>query len=163
MEKSDNKKTYINMLIDILVKKKTIMEKLLERTLYQKILLEDADLKMDDFEAVLPVKDELIKSLTDADHGFDDIYAKVEAELHINKNQYKQEITTLQQLIKDITDKSVKLQALEQNNRDRLELYLTQKKLEFKNFKISNKTANSYYKNMSGSNSGESYFMDKRK
>lgn len=108
-------------------------------------------------------KEPLINELEKLDQGFADIYAKVQSTLNVQKQDYVQEITELQRLIKEITDLSVKIQALEERNRKMFEQYLLGRRQQLKNARKSSKTANAYYKTMSGTPQGEAYFMDKKK
>ncbi len=163
MEKQESDKTYIGMLTDILERKNRILQDLIQETGKQKELLDEPEMKMDEFEAILPQKAAMIKKLENTDRGFNSLYTKVKAELHINKEKHKDEITYMQELIREITDKSVRLRAMEQSNKNKLEIYLSRKHKEFRDFRISSKTASSYYKNMPGKHQGESVFLDKKK
>ncbi len=163
MDKKENDTTYIAMLIDVLKRKDKILQDLILETTKQKDLLLEEDFQLEAFEAILPQKDALIKMLENSDRGFGSLYTKVKAELHINKDKHKAEITQMQELIRQITDKSVQIRALEQNNKSRLEIYMSQKHKEFRDFRISSRTASSYYKNMPGKHTGESVFLDKKK
>lgn len=160
---NEDKKTYIGILIDTLKKKLRILKDLTTLTEQQAKILDSEEVDVDAFEAVFPKKEALLNELQRTDKGFNDIYMKVQAELHVNKQEYKKEIADLQMLITMVTDLGVGLQSLEQSNRTKFEMYLSSRKKELKNFKISNKTAASYYSNMTGHHKGDSYFMDKRK
>lgn len=157
------KNAYIAMLKDILIQKEKIMQGILVLTQEQEKVLLGGMEDIERFEATLPKKQELIDTLERLDRGFSDAYAKVQTSLLGKKKDYRQEIQELQKQITAITDISVKLQALEEKNRKAFELYLTAKKQQFKEFKVSSRTASAYYKNMTGKPQGESYFMDKKK
>ena len=68
----------------------------------------------------------------------------------------------MQRLISEVTDIGVKIQALEQQNKRKLELYLSSKKGQIKNFNVNNRTVANYYKTMSAASRGEAYLMDKK-
>lgn len=155
--------TYIAMLKDVLVKKKKVTEEILWVTLEQETALAPELEDMERFDSLMTKKEPLINELEKLDQGFADIYAKVQSTINVQKQDYVQEITELQKLITEITDVSVKIQALEERNRKMFENYLLGRRQQLKTAKKSSKTANAYYKTMSGSPQGESYFMDKKK
>ena len=80
-----------------------------------------------------------------------------------NKEEYKDQILEMQGLITRVTDLSVKLSALEEKNKASLEAKLQGKRQNIRQFKVSKQTADKYYKNMIGMQTGASYFMDQKK
>lgn len=155
--------TYINILSDTLVKKNTVMDKLIEVTLKQEEYINSTSLDMDKFNETLADKERLIEQLNQLDMGFEKIYDHVSEEIRNNTLQHKDQIIFLQNLIKQVTEKSARLQAIEIRNKGKLEIYFSGRKKEIKNFKRSSQTATSYYKNMTSQYQGESYFLDKKK
>lgn len=157
-------RTYTLILTDSLKKKEGVLEKLLMLTEDQRMLLSGSDeLNMDEFEEIIIKKDTKLKELETLDQGFELIYEKVKDSFPLHKSELSKEINSLQSVITKITDQGVKLEAVEQENKRKLELYLLQKRSQIKNFKMSNKTVSNYYKSMSGYTEDSSYFMDKRK
>ena len=155
--------TYIGMLKDILLQKKKVTEEILWVTLEQETALAPELEDMERFDALMTKKEPLIAQLERLDQGFSDAYAKVQATLTGKKEEYKQDILEMQKLITEITDISVKLQALEERNRKLFEKYLLEKKQQIRTVKKNTRTANAYYKTMSGGVPEEAVFMDKRK
>ena len=155
--------TYIAMLKDVLVQKKKLTEEILWVTLEQETALAPELEDMERFDALMEKKEPLLNKLERLDEGFADIYAKVQAALNEQKETYKEEILGMQQLIREITDISVKIQTLEERNRRMFETYLLGRKQQFKTAKKNSRTADAYSKTMSGTPQGESYFMDRRK
>jgi len=155
--------TYIGMLKDILLQKKKVTEEILWVTLEQETALAPELEDMGRFDALMTKKEPLIVQLERLDQGFSDAYAKVQATLLGKKAEYRQEILELQKLITEITDISVKLQALEERNRKLFEKYLLEKKQQIRTVKKNSRTASAYYKTMSGGVPDEAVFMDKRK
>lgn len=159
----DNKDTYIHILISTLNKKNNLLDKLYQITLLQEEYLSISVPNLDGFEETIEDKEVLIGQLDQLDDGFEKVYDYVKSELSINKNMYKDQVIELQALVKQVTEKSARLQVLEMKNKNKLELYLVTKKKEIKNFKISSRTATNYYKNMANEYQGDSYFLDKKK
>lgn len=155
--------TYVRMMIDILGKKEVHLSKILEYTQEQEALLKQETFSEEAFAVLVEKKEGLIKKIEEFDNGFQSVYNRMSEELAENKEQYKEQILLLQEQIQKITDLGVKLTALEQKNRAAMELCLREKKQGIKQFKVSKQTADKYYKNMIGMQTGASYFMDQKK
>ena len=155
--------TYVQILISILTKKKNLLNELIRITLLQEESIVQSIPNWEQFEKTISEKELLIENMNQIDDGFDKVYDHVRDELNNNKMQYKEDIILLQEIIKEITDKSVKLQALENSNKLKIEGLFFSKKKEIKNFKFSNNTVSNYYKNMPNQHQGQSYFLDKKK
>lgn len=155
--------TYIRMMTDILSKKKDHLERILEYTKGQEEILKRDVFAEDEFTALVEKKEGLIKKIEEFDDGFQSVYNRMAEELAENKEKYKEQILELQALITRVTDLGVSLTALEQKNRSNMELSLRDKKNGIKQFKVSKQTADKYYKNMIGMQTGASYFMDQKK
>ena len=158
----DNK-TYINILSDTLVKKISVLDELIQITKIQDEFISENPFHMDKFEDTLPRKEKLIQQLSQLDNGFERVYEHVKEELTIKNMNHKEQIIHLQELISEVMEKSTKLQTLEMKNKNRLDLYLIEKKKVIKDYKVNSKTASSYYKHMANQHSGQSYFLDKKK
>lgn len=159
----DNQNVYINILINTLAKKSAVLDDLIDITLLQESYLKEAPQNMDSFEETLDNKSELINNLDQLDDGFEAVYERIKEELKSKKDLFQNEVLKLQELIRQVTGKSVKLQALEQQNKLKMEAYFSNKKQEIKNFKKSSQTASNYYKSMLDRHQGDSYFLDKKK
>lgn len=163
MEQKEQKSTYLALLIASLEKKSKVLDQLVELTETQEKIIETDGIDTDSFNKIFDQKDSYIQELNSLDKGFEQVYEHVKDEISLNKNKYISEIKKLQDRIADITDKSVKLQAFEQRNQMKFSTLLQTKRSNIKNFKISNKTASSYYKNMSNQHQGQPYFFDSKK
>lgn len=159
----DTNHTYIKILINTLEKKSLVLDELYQLTLLQESILKSEEQNMDSFGQAIDRKDTLIESLGELDTGFENVYERVKIELSSNANSYREEVMQLQELIQQITDKGVKLQALELRNKSTMETYFSTKKKEVKDFKKNSQTASNYYKSMTDRPQGESFFLDKKK
>lgn len=155
--------TYIRMMLDVLTKKEVHLKKLLEFTLEQESLLKAAEFDEAEFTKQVEKKDGIIRKIEEFDSGFQSIYNRVEEEMKEHKDDYKVQILEMQGLITGITDLGVKLTALEAKNKAALEAKLKEKRQGIRTFKVSKQTADTYYKNMIGMQTGASYFMDQKK
>ncbi|MBE5967376.1 MAG: hypothetical protein E7255_10530 [Lachnospiraceae bacterium] len=158
-----DKSAYIHILGDSLEKKVSVLDQLLEATLLQEKYLAENPSDMNDFEHAYTVKEALLEKLDKLDEGFELIYRHVREELSSQQVHQKEEILSLQELIRQVTEKSTQIQAIEMRNRNKLDSYFSKQKESIKSYKVNSKTASSYYKNMADQHSGESYFYDKKK
>ena len=154
-------RTYLKLLEDSLQKKEHQLSMLLQISNEQKQVLEE-NFSIEKFSELMEKKEPCIEQIATFDYGFEGIYNRLKPVLEKDKAPYKQEIQRLQQSIKRITEASVQLKALEEQNKIRFEMRLKEQKKEIKTFKQSSKTVSSYYKNMAGTQTNQSYFMDKK-
>lgn len=159
----EENRTYIVVLTDTLKKKLVVLNDLLDLTNFQNRLLNEKKADTDEFAGTLISKEEMIDRLEQADDGFEMIYGRVRDELTNHASAYKEEIVVLQQLITQITEKSVSLQTAERRNHGLMEIYFSEKKREIRESKMSQKTVSRYYQHMADSYKEQSYFMDKKK
>lgn len=69
------------------------------------------------FDETVEAKSACIDQLNQLDSGFEKLYAQVAEELDQNREDYAKEIRDMQQCIRRVTDKSVKIQAQEARNK----------------------------------------------
>lgn len=155
--------TYIRMMLDILGKKENHLASLLELTTAQEQLLKGEEFIEEEFTELIAKKRGHLLIIEEADNGFQAIYNRVAEEMKNNKDEYKDQIIEMQSLITRVTDLGVKLSALEEKNKAALEANLQGKRQNIRQFKVSKQTADKYYKNMIGMQTGASYFMDQKK
>ena len=155
--------TYIRMMLDVLEKKEVHLTRLLELTTEQEKLLKDEEFNEAEFALIIEKKSGNLRKLEELDNGFQSIYNRVAEEMKEHKEEYTEQIIEMQGIISRITDLGVKLTALENKNKAALEVKLQGKKQNIRQFKVSKQTADKYYKNMIGMQTGASYFMDQKK
>ena len=155
--------TYIRMMLDILGKKENHLASLLELTTAQEQLLKGEEFIEEEFTELIAKKRGHLLKIEEADNGFQAIYNRVAEEMKNNNDEYKDQIIEMQSLITRVTDLGVKLSALEEKNKTALEANLQGKRQNIRQFKVSKQTADKYYKNMIGMQTGASYFMDQKK
>ena len=110
--------TYIDIMIQSLEKKEQVLDRIIELDIKQKNQLEDPQLTPDDFDEVVEAKSRLIDQLNNLDSGFEKLFERTKEELNGHKEDYKEQIRTMQEHIRSITDKSVKIQSQEARNKD---------------------------------------------
>ncbi|MDE7299158.1 MAG: hypothetical protein K2N94_10075 [Lachnospiraceae bacterium] len=155
--------TQMDMLEKCLVCKKELLKKIYEATREQEAILDTEPFSDEAFESTLQTKEELIALLAQYDEGFENTFGRVRDEVLADRESYRTRIESMQKLITELTEQGVRIQALEQKNRLKLEVYLNSRKQEIKAFNVSSRTVSNYYKSMTGAGKGEAYFMDKKR
>ena len=155
---SDN---YIQIMMDSLVQKIAILEKISVLNIEQKGIAEMAEFDEQLFHDNADKKEALIEAILKLDDGFDSLFARVSECLEGNRDKYREQIGKMQGYIKQITDLSVQVQAQEMRNKKLLEQKFSSMRKDLHNAKRSTKMANTYYKNMNKL-SNDSYFLDQK-
>lgn len=163
MDNLIREKTYVNILLDTLVKKSRLLDELIALTKNQQEEFKQEVLDDIKFSELLKKKDDILHQLNQLEEGFELLYQKVGQELILHKLEYEKEIRKMQEIIPCITEKSVQLKSLEVDNKQRLGVYLRNERLKVKEFKANRQAASNYYRSMANLQTGESYFMDQKK
>ncbi len=154
---------YIQMLEESLQKKKAILTELQYLCIKQAETLENTYLGPDAFGEIVEKKSAHIEKLAALDAGFEQIFAKVESELLANKAKYADSIQRMQELIREITDRSVALQAKEKENQELVRQTFKDVRYRAKRLRKGSKVVNSYYQAMMRAGNIEPQFMDSKK
>lgn len=154
---------YLSVLEDSLRKKLEIVDELTAYTLEQQELLQAEELDYEGFDQLVEKKDPLIQKIMELDQGFETVYDRIKEQLLQNKEQYAVQIRTLQTLIGDLTDKSVKLQAMEQRNKSAVEQQFRKSRETIRKGRQNQQAALNYYKNMNNSSYVPPQFLDNKK
>lgn len=155
---------YVTALEDSLQSKEQVLQNLLRLTEEQRLVLEQEQVDADAFDNLLEEKEVYIKKLEELDQGFEKLFQRIGTAIKAEKERYKAQILRMQELIRKITECSMKIQMAEKQNRELFDAFMSGKRREIRDFKVSNKTAVSYYQNMANQHhEWQSYFMDKKK
>lgn len=140
---------YIQIMIDSLKKKIQILDTLLAMNEEQAKAL-TGDVSMEKFDEMVEKKSEQIELIKKLDTGFDAVYNRIKPEITEHPELHKDEIRLMQQLISELTDRSVKMEASEQRNKQAVERYFRSLRQELNSTTKSVSAASNYYKNMTG-------------
>lgn len=154
---------YISILIQDLKKKNQVLSAIMLANQKQKDALMDPNLDPDDFDKLVEEKGKLIEQLEQLDDGFEQIFSKVKEELQEHKENYRDEILEMQNLIRQLTDKSASIQAEEQRNKNLMQQKFTEVKKQVREIRSSQKVVNQYYRNMMKTNYIDPQFLDNKK
>lgn len=140
--------TYLDVLEESLHKKLGVLEKIqtFNEKQYQCFSAEQVD--MEGFDAAIEEKGRLIEEVNQLDEGFEILYANLSKELEGNKERYAPQIKKLQELIRQVTEESVAIQAQEARNKALVEAYFSKEKKQIKENRVNAKAAFGYYQNL---------------
>lgn len=154
---------YLTLLEESLQKKLQVMDEIQQYNLRQQEIFQADEVDMDRFDEYVEEKGNLIEKLNSLDNGFESLYAKVAKELDGNRDQYKDQIKRLQELVTQVTETSVTIQAQEARNKKLIEDFFQKTRENIRSGRKSSKAAYDYYKNMSKSSVVLPQFMDSKK
>ena len=155
--------TYIDIMIQSLNKKLQVLDNIITLNIKQKECLEDQRGQIEDFDKIVDEKSKLIEQMQQLDSGFEKLFERVKEELQQNKEDYVDSIATMQTCIRQITDKSMEIQAQEARNKELMVRKFAFVKETAKNVRTNSKVASQYYKNMMKLNYVDPQFMDNKK
>lgn len=156
-------KLYLTILMESLQKKIRILDQIILADQEQREALEDPNLDPDDFDRIVEKKADDIEQLEQLDAGFEEVFARVKEELNGNREQYKEQIHIMQDLIRKITDKSLLIQKQEAQNKELMEKKFASVRSQAREVRKSQKIVNQYYKNMMKNNYNDPQFLDNKK
>lgn len=156
-------KQYVTALEESLEKKIRVLDEINRISQLQAEVLAAQPVDFETFDRYVDDKDICIEKLNKLDEGFEILYDRVAQELKEDRSVYADQIVHMQQMISQITDKSMTIQALEERNKNAIGEVLSKERKELGQGKRSLNVAMSYYRNMSGSRTAPAQFMDKKK
>ncbi len=154
---------YLKILEDSLHKKIVVLDEIVKYNKEQEQLLKKENLSMEELDKNMDEKDKLIRKLSELDEGFESLYERIREQLLQNKDSYKAQIKSIQDLISQVTERSVSIQAQEVRNKQLIEGYFTKERSQLKEGRKASKAAYGYYQNMSNTNVIPPQFMDQKK
>ena len=144
---------YVDIMLQSLKKKVTVLNQIIELNRQQKILLDDPNLPPESLEQNLSDKDQMIRKLNELDEGFEELYNRVKDELQAQRAQYVSQISQMQDLIKEITEKSAMIQTQELRNKEKAMQKFSGIREQVKGVRNSQKVVKQYYQHMMKQNS----------
>lgn len=157
------KKDYIQIMIQDLQKKVRILEAIEDADERQKVVLETSGVEPEEFDAIVEEKSKYIEQLETLDQGFEAMFARVREVLDQERSTYRDEIATMQELIRTITDKSVNIRVQEQRNKELMTQLFSNIKKQVKEVRMSQKAVNQYYQGVMKKEYIEPQFWDQKK
>jgi len=154
---------YIRILKESLEKKVEILGRIREKNAEQKDILTDQNSSPDELQANLDAKGDLVDEIIELDKGFEVVFAKVSEELQKNRPLYRDEIRSMQGLIRKITDLSSEVEGEERENRILAEQKFSYVRAQVTKVRKSQKAVSNYYHTMMKTNYEDPQFVDRKK
>lgn len=140
--------TYLSIMLQSLKKKEQVLDEIVRLNDQQREILTDPEQPVGVFDKTVEAKSACIQQLEQLDSGFEKLYAQVSEELAQNKEAYAEEIKQMQNRIRSVTEKSVKIQAQEARNKDLMREKFTTVKRHAKNVRLNSRAITGYYNSM---------------
>lgn len=153
---------YLKILEESLRKKLQVLDEIQAYNENQKQVFQSDSVELDEFDAAVEEKGKLIEQISKLDEGFETLYSNVAKELEDNKEKYAGQIQTLKQLVQQVTEKGVSVQAQEARNKALIEAYFAKERNQLRQGRQSSKVAYDYYKSMSNTNTVPPQFLDSK-
>lgn len=151
------------ILLQSLEKKTQLLDKMIEQNSIQEGILKQEELDMDAFDEAINKQGTYLEELDRLDQGFEAVYDRVREELLQDKSRYRAEITRMKELIQQITDKIVTINAGNMRNKTLAENQFKKKRISIGTGASKNKAARNYYNSMNNLNFVSPQFYDSKK
>lgn len=151
------------ILLQSLEKKTLLLDRMIQQNSVQEEILKADDLDMDAFDEAINKQGSYLEELDRLDQGFEAVYDRVRQELIQDKERYRAEITRMKELIQQITDKIVTLNAGNMRNKVLAENQFKKKRISIGTGASKNRAARNYYNNMNNLNYVSPQFYDSKK
>lgn len=153
----------LQILQDSLSQKLDILTAVEKKSIEQTNLLTDPDVSMEVLDRNMDEKEELIEQISKLDSGFEALYDNIRKELLENKECYKEQIWVIQQLVSEIMDRSVSIEAIESRNKAAVEMLFQNRRKSLQHKKTASSVARHYQKTAKSMNVVNSQFFDNKK
>lgn len=153
---------YLVVLEESLHKKLQLLDEIQNYNEAQYQVFSAENVQMEKFDEYMEEKGILIEKVVKLDEGFETLYAHLAEELKNNQGKYAGQIQALQELVKQVTEKSVAVQAQEARNKAQIEAYFAREKRQIGQGRRNSQVAYSYYSNVSKAAQATPHFMDSR-
>lgn len=154
---------YLSVMIESLEKKDELLAALEAKSKEQTEMIKNPDALLSDIDKNMDEKAELIDELTKIDSGFEALFSDIKDGLNEHKDEYREEIKRIQDLISEVMAKSASVQAIEARNKTEMEKRFAAERKELQQRKNVSKVAYDYYATSNKIDLITPQFMDKKK
>ena len=153
--------TYLDIMEDSLRKKIEVMQQIeAQNVIHTNALERPESPNQEAFDEAVRIKGDLISKVTELNDGFAGLYDKIKNELDNNKDKYRDQITRMQDLIRQVTDLSNTIEVQEARNKKLIDSYFSNSKIAVKSSKQSAAVSSDYRTTMKRSSDIQSHFVD---
>ena len=153
----------MDMLQDSLKKKLDILNRIMRYQKEESDMLQSESMQMEAFDKSIHEKVVLAESIDSLDDGFEQVYDRIREEMIHNKERYAGSIRAMQNMIAEISEKNILIQAEENRLRLEVDNFAKRESALLRQKRDNGKAARSYFNNMKKLNYVGSQFMDKKK
>lgn len=151
------------VLVESLEKKSRILDEISKENEVQERLFKQEELDLEALDASSERMGELAEKLELLDEGFEAVYDRIREELIENKSAYREEIKRMQQLIAQITEKVVGINAARMRNKVQAENRFKASRQQIGKASSKIKASQNYYNHMNSLNYVAPQFYDSKK
>lgn len=151
------------VLVESLEKKSRILDEIIKENEAQERLFKQEEVDMDALDASADRMGELAEKLELLDDGFEAVYDRIREELIQNKSAHRDEIRRMQELIAEITEKVVGINAARMRNKLHAEKCFKKSRQQIGRASSKIRASQNYYNNMNQLNYVDPQFYDSKK
>lgn len=151
------------VLVESLEKKSRILDEIMEENKVQEHLLKQEEVDLEALDASADRMGGFAEKLELLDEGFEAVYDRIRQELIDNKSVYRAEIKRMQELIAEITEKVVGINASRMRNKLQAENQFKKSRQQIGRASSKMKVSQNYYNNMNRLNYVAPQFYDNKK
>ena len=153
---------YLKILSESLDKKAELLKSIEDKSKEQSELIANMA-ELEDIDANMDAKDVLITELLKLDEGFEAMYENIRSELGDHKDEYADEIKSIQGKITRVMELSTSIEAIEARNKTEMEKRFSIERKNLQDQRKVSTAAYDYYKVSNKLNAITPQFMDKKK
>lgn len=153
----------IQVLVESLEKKSRLLDDIIRENELQEDILKQEELDLDALDASTDRISSLTESLEKLDDGFEAVYDRTREELIAGKEAYRNEISRMQKLIGEITDKVVRINAARMRNKLRADQQFKKSREQIGRAVSKMKVSKNYYNSMNNLHYVSPQFYDNKK
>lgn len=151
------------ILVESLEKKSRVLDEIMRENEAQEKLFKQDELDMEALDASSDRMGELAEKLELLDEGFEAVYDRIREELIDNKSAYRAEIRRMQELIAEITEKVVSVNAGRMRNKLQAESQFKKSRQQIGKASSKIRASQNYYNSMNQLNYVDPQFYDNKK
>lgn len=151
------------VLVESLEKKSRILDEIIRENETQELLFRQEALDVGALDVSLERMGELTEKLDLLDEGFEAVYDRIRGELMDNKQVYRAEIKRMQELIAEITEKVVSINAVRMRNKQRAEQQFKKSREQIGMATSKMRVSKNYYNSMNNLHYVSPQFYDSKK
>ncbi len=151
------------ILVESLEKKSRVLDEIIKENEAQEAMFKQEELDVEALDASADRMGALAEKLELLDEGFESVYDRIREELIKNKAAYHAEIKRMQELIAEITEKVVGINAARMRNKLQAETQFKKSRQQIGKVSSKMKASQNYYNNMNRLNVVDPQFYDNKK